>query len=148
MNKITIIFALLFSFGALSKEVPVELRSKLDRRIEIPGFGKIAYRGPKVGNNGPLIVLFHGIYGGASHRTWRQLLPILDNNGARVYLMDLPGAGDSHSPKRIYTMEVMDDFVEGFLEHAVGRAANVVTESILGQSALKIAGQRPELRTR
>tara|TARA_Y100001954_G_C15822869_1_gene610823 strand:+ start:5041 stop:5982 length:942 start_codon:yes stop_codon:yes gene_type:complete len=145
MNKITIIFALLFSFSALSKEIPVELRSKLDRRIEIPGFGEIAYRGPKVGNNGPLIVLFHGIYGGASHRTWRQLLPILDNNGARVYLMDLPGAGDSHSPKRIYTMEVMDDFVEGFLEHAVGRPANVVTESILGQSALKIAGQRPEL---
>ena len=130
MHKLTLVFALLFSFTAFGKQIPVELRSKLDSKIQIPGFGDIAYRGPKVGNNGPLIVLFHGIYGGASHRTWRQILPLLDNNGARVYLMDLPGAGDSHSPKRVYTMEVMDAFVQGFLEHAVGEPANVVVVSL------------------
>ncbi|MDC0255039.1 alpha/beta hydrolase [Bacteriovoracales bacterium] len=145
MRKLTLIFSFLASLSCLGKEIPTELRSKLNRHIHLPGFGKIAYRAPKLENNGPLIVLFHGIYGGASHRTWRQLLPILDNHGARVYLMDLPGAGDSNSPKRIYTMEVMDAFVEQFLESAVGEPANVVTESILGQSALKVASQRPNL---
>ena len=139
MRTLTLIFSFLVSVTCLGKEIPAELRSKLNRHIHLPGFGKIAYRAPKFENNGPLIVLFHGIYGGASHRTWRQLLPVLDNHGARVYLMDLPGAGDSNSPKRIYTMEVMDAFVEQFLEKAVGEPANVVTESILGQSALKVS---------
>ena len=72
MRKLTLIFTLLISLTAVGREVPYELRSKLDKRINLPDFGKIAYRAPKPGNRGPLLVLFHGIYGGASHRTGAQ----------------------------------------------------------------------------
>lgn len=119
--------------------------SLLDSTAEVTGFGKIKYRAPKIQSNETPIVLFHGIYGGASHRTWRKLLPELEKLGKEVYIMDLPGAGESDKPKRSYSIEDFDNFVEAFLEDVVKQRANIISESILSNGVLKIAAKRPDI---
>lgn len=125
--------------------VPAALMPRLDQTTEITDFGQIAFRGPIAGNQGRAIVLFHGIYGGASHLAWKELLPLLDESGARVWIMDLPGAGLSEKRKRIYTLEMLDAFVEAFLGEVVQEPAQVVAESVMGASALRASAHRPEL---
>jgi len=119
--------------------------SLLDQSTEVSGFGNIKYRAPVVESHEPPIVLFHGVYGGASHRTWRQLLPLLDAAGKAVYVMDLPGVGESDKPKRAYSLADFDLFVERFLEEVVGERANLVSESILSNGVLRVASLRPDL---
>jgi pimeloyl-ACP methyl ester carboxylesterase len=138
MHFFIIIIALTFSIAATAE-------SLLDRSIDVTGFGKVHFRAPiNIGNKKP-IVLFHGIYGGASHRTWRELLPILDQAGEKVFIMDLPGVGDSAKPKRAYTIADLDDFVEKFLVEVVKERATVVSESIMSNSVLKVSALRPDL---
>lgn len=139
------------SFG--SQLFAADGESLLDKTVAISGFGNIRYRAPLLKaepdhNGAPErfpIVLVHGIYGGASHRTWRALLPELDNAGEDVYLMDLPGAGESDRPQRAYSLEDMDTFIQKFLAEVVKTRANVVAESIISSSALRVASQRPDL---
>lgn len=152
MKKImTIIATLMLTSASFAQELntpdPIQeaIRSRLDKSIEIENFGQIKYRGPLTENNGPVVVLFHGIYGGASHRAFREIYPLLDSKGARVYMMDLPGAGESSKPRKKYTIEEMDLFVKSFLESVVKVPATVVTESLLGSSALKVSQDFPQL---
>lgn len=119
--------------------------SLLDRDVSVSQFGKIRYRAPLEGTSGSPIVLIHGIYGGASHRTFRQLLPLLDAANAPVYILDLPGAGESEKPRKRYTIHDLDAFIEIFLSEVVKKRATVVTESLSGSSALKVASLRPDL---
>ena len=113
--------------------------SVLTESAKVTGFGEITYRAPVVESRDLPLVLFHGIYGGASHRTFKNILPLLDQAGKQVYILDLPGVGASHSPKRKYTIEVLDQFVERFLEEVVGKPAIVVGESLANTSLLKVA---------
>lgn len=122
--------------------------SSLDRRVNLPGFGNIAYRAPLPRTRGPLFVLVHGIFAGSTHRSFNELLPLLDAAGARVYTLDLPGTGDSSSPKRAYSMAVLDQFVEAFMDQVVDAPATLVAESLLGVTALKVAALRPDLVAR
>lgn len=126
-------------------DVPAELKSRLTQKVELRDFGRVAYRGPIDGNTGPIIVLFHGVYPGASHRAFRELLPLLDQGGARVYVMDLPGAGDSEKRKRDYDMAYFDRFVAAFLHDVVEEPAVLVSEGLLGNSVLRISAEKPEL---
>lgn len=119
--------------------------SLLDRAQYIEGFGNIKYRVSEVTAEKLPIVLFHGIYGGASHRTWRKLLPILEAAGEKVYIMDLPGVGESDRPKKQYKIEDFDQFVEAFLTTVVKVRATVVSESLLSASVLRVTAKRPDL---
>jgi pimeloyl-ACP methyl ester carboxylesterase len=119
--------------------------SLLDRDVSVSGYGNIRYRAPINKNTKKPIVLFHGIYGGASHRTWRKILPLLDRAGERVFIMDLPGVGESDKPKRSYSIKDFDKFVEKFLIEVVKERATLVSESILSNGVLKISGERPDL---
>jgi pimeloyl-ACP methyl ester carboxylesterase len=122
--------------------------SLLNASATVTGYGQIRYRGPVNQRVNPLerpIVLIHGIYGGASHRTWRKLLPLLDAAGKEVYILDLPGVGESDKPKRSYSIEDFDVFLERFIEEVVRERANLVTESILSNSALRVSSTRPDL---
>ncbi len=130
----------LFSFSIFADGT-----SLLDSNVNVSGFGNIRYRAPINNNDKKPIVLFHGIYGGASHRTWRKVLPILDQAGERVFIMDLPGVGDSDKPKRAYSLADMDVFVESFLTEVVKERATLVSESILSNGVLKISATRPDL---
>jgi len=156
MKKITMAFLSLTTLLSLSQTSfadtiqtpdPIQeaIKSRLDQTADLENFGLIKYRGPLAENKGPVVVLFHGIYGGASHRAFRELYPVLDSKGARVYMMDLPGAGESSRPKKRYTIEDMDLFVKNFLEVVVKVPATVVTESLLGASALKVSQDNPQL---
>lgn len=138
--KILVCVLMLFSINAWA-----DGSSLLNQTAKVDGFGNIRFRGPVVNNTKTPIVLFHGIYGGASHRTWRQLLPLLDQAGQRVFIMDLPGVGESDKPKRSYKIEDIDNFVKTFLSEVVQERALIVSESLLSASVLKVTGQHPEL---
>lgn len=143
-----IVSSVFFMLGlAVAHADPIDdaLRSKLDQKTQVAGFGEISFRAPLPGNEGPVVALFHGVYGGASHRAFRELLPLLDQAGARVYVMDLPGVGESESPRRIYTIDDLDRFVVGFLDTVVKQPATVVAESLLTLSALEASKTRPDL---
>ncbi len=142
--------SVLLAFGTLliGTASPVragETASKLDRRVDLPGFGTIAYRAPLPHNRGPVLVLVHGIFAGSTHRSFDELLPLLDKADARVFLLDLPGTGESTSPKRTYDITVFDEFLETFLERVVVDPAIVVAASLLGTSALKVSALRQDL---
>jgi pimeloyl-ACP methyl ester carboxylesterase len=137
--KLSILIMFLFSSATFAGS------SLLDSEAMVSGFGKIKYRAPKVQSNETPIVLFHGIYGGASHRTWRKLVPELEKLGKEVYILDLPGVGESDKPKRSYTIADFDDFVEKFLVEVVHERANIVSESILSNSVLKVAANRQDI---
>lgn len=137
--KFMLVLMLSFSFVAFGGE------SLLDSTAQVTGFGKVKFRAPKVQSNETPVVMFHGIYGGASHRTWRKLLPELEALGKEVYIMDLPGAGESDKPKRAYTLADFDKFVEAFLVDVVKERANVVSESILSNGVLRVSANRPDI---
>jgi len=139
MKKIVLVLSLCLSTAFAAGE------SFLDREVQLANFGKIKYRAPQVNSDKLPLVLFHGIYGGASHRTWRKLLPILEAAGERVYIMDLPGVGESDRPKKQYKIEDFDTFVEAFLTDVVKERATVVSESLLSASVLKVTAKRPDL---
>lgn len=119
--------------------------SLLDKTVQIEGFGNIKYREPVVANDEFPILLVHGIYGGASHRTFKEILPLLDQAGQKVFVLDLPGSGDSEKPKRPYKMDDLDLFVERFIDTVIKDRTTIVAESLMTASALKVAALRPDL---
>lgn len=138
--KMFLLLLLTFSFSAFANG-----ESLLNQDTSVSGFGKIRFRAPVNNNDKKPIVLFHGIYGGASHRTWKKLLPLLDQAGERVFIMDLPGVGESDMPKRAYDIADFDDFVERFLVEVVKERATIVSESILSNAVLRVSSTRPDL---
>jgi pimeloyl-ACP methyl ester carboxylesterase len=138
MKPLICIFTLVLSLA-------VNANSLLDQNVNISEFGNIRFRAPINVNKKNPIILFHGIYGGASHRTWRQLLSKLDHAGERVYIMDLPGVGESDKPKRAYSIEDFDKFVENFLVEVVQERATLVSESVLSNAVLRVSADRPDL---
>ncbi len=152
MKTVLLIFSLLFSL-LLSQFVLAQGTSLLDQSAPVTGYGQIKFRAPvnPVGLDPQTqkprypILLVHGVYGGASHRTWRQLLPHLDAAGEAVYLVDLPGVGESDCPRRAYSLADLDLFLERFISEVVKSRTTVVAESIMGTSSLTVAGRRPDL---
>jgi pimeloyl-ACP methyl ester carboxylesterase len=124
-----------------------ELRSLLDRFATVGEFGRIAYRAPLPSANPSAtpIVLFHSVFGGTSHRDFRELLSQLDQAGAPVYIMDLPGIGRSFKPKTVYSIEKIDRFIEQFLSQVVTRQAHVVAAGVPTLSTLRVAATKPNL---
>ncbi|MEL6761234.1 MAG: alpha/beta fold hydrolase, partial [Myxococcota bacterium] len=129
--------------------------SALDQAVFVGGFGEIAIRAPLADNTGPLIVLFPGIYGGVSHRSYRELATVLDDLGARVFLLDLPGTGESDKRefvdgepigvRTLYTSELVADFFERFVRDVVSEPAILVAESSSTMSLLRASRELGEL---
>ncbi|MCJ8282860.1 MAG: alpha/beta hydrolase [Rivularia sp. ALOHA_DT_140] len=69
----------------------------------------------------------------------------MDKTGAPVYILDLPGIGRSSKPKTTYTLKKIDQFINEFLTEVVHEPANVIAEGITSLSALKVAGEQPNL---
>ncbi|RZA06917.1 MAG: alpha/beta fold hydrolase, partial [Proteobacteria bacterium] len=137
-------FFYLLPFVALAAETPIELRSRLDSQSQVEGVGTLAYRGPKDGAQGPTLVLVHGVYGGASHLAFREILPLLDAK-FRVFLFDLPGAGASTKKDQKYTIESIEAGLAGFLKDVVKEPAYLVAESVSGVAALDVSKLEPSL---
>ncbi|MEO0460141.1 MAG: alpha/beta fold hydrolase [Myxococcota bacterium] len=129
--------------------------SALDQAVFVRGFGETAIRAPLADHTGPLIVLFPGIYGGVSHRSYRELATVLDDLGARVFLLDLPGTGESDKRefvdgepigvRTLYTSELVADFFERFVRDVVSEPAILVAESSSTMSLLRASRGLGEL---
>ena len=133
-----------FSISRAEDSIEPALKSVLDVKADVPSFGKIAYRSPLPEAKGPAVVLLHGIYGGATHRAYTELLPLLDQKGFRVFVLDLPGAGESESPKKVYSVELLQEFLHQFLTTVIKEPSVVVAESVMGVVALEAAKRDPE----
>ncbi|MFN9065581.1 MAG: alpha/beta fold hydrolase [Bdellovibrionales bacterium] len=146
MKVFTFFSTILFTLSAAATRPDNTISTSfLDKTVQIEGFGSIKYREPVVQNDRFPILLVHGIYGGASHRTFRQLLPLLDQAQERVFILDLPGAGESDKPKRPYQVKDFDIFLERFIDTVIKDRTTLVAESLLTASALRVSALRPDL---
>lgn len=119
--------------------------SVLNERVDLAEFGGVAYRKPLEEAKGPVILLLQGVFGGTTHRHMTELRQGLDRLGYRVFTLDLPGTGESNSPKIHYTFPLLSRFVEDFLVQVVQQKAIVVAEQVMGLASLKVAQNRPDL---
>ncbi len=135
------IFTGLMALSTSSFAIP----SVLTAKANLPSIGQVAYRAPMAKTSGDVIVLFQGVFGGTTHRHMSELRQLLDDMGYRVYTMDLPGTGESASPKIIYNLEILNTFVTEFLMNVVKEPAIVVGEQLLGTASLHVSKVYPEL---
>lgn len=122
--------------------------SVLTHKVTLNGIGEISYRPPLSKGYKETIVLFQGVFGGTTHRHMSEVRNILDTMGYKVFTMDLPGTGESASPKMVYTIEALNKFVHEFLLNVVKEPAIVVGEQLLGTAALNVSKVDPSLFTR
>jgi pimeloyl-ACP methyl ester carboxylesterase len=130
---------LALSFSALATP------SALTHKAVLPGIGEVSYRPPLEQNKKDTIVLFQGVFGGTTHRHMTEVRDLLDCMGYRVFTLDLPGTGESASPKMVYTLDVLNKFVHEFLINVVNEPSIVVAEQLLGTASLHVSKSRPDL---
>jgi pimeloyl-ACP methyl ester carboxylesterase len=87
---------------------------------------------------GPLVLLVHGIYAGASSYEFRHLFPLLARHN-RVVAFDLLGCGLSDKPKLPYSAELfVEQIVDALDVFGVG-PATVVASSLAAAFAIRAA---------
>ncbi|MEV6908826.1 alpha/beta hydrolase [Amycolatopsis sp. NPDC051071] len=106
------------------------------------------YRPSTPDDSGELLVLLHGISG--SGETWRPLLEHFERTGFghRVLVPDLPGHGDSGTPRADYGLGAMASVVRDVLALTGGRHATIAGHSLGGGIAMQFAYQFPEMCAR
>jgi pimeloyl-ACP methyl ester carboxylesterase len=94
-------------------------------------------------SSGEPVILVHGLGGRAEN--WRNLAPVLAQQGYRVYMPDLPGFGRSDRPVN-YSYSVPDqaDFVVAFLDALHLRQVDLGGWSMGGWIAQILAARHPE----
>jgi pimeloyl-ACP methyl ester carboxylesterase len=103
---------------------------------------KIFYRsaGPQ---NGSVILLLHG-FPSSSHQ-FRNLIPLLANEGYRVIAPDLPGYGFTEVPSDYkYTFENLSKTVESFIDALAIKKFSVYIFDYGAPTGLRLAIRRPE----
>jgi len=95
---------------------------------------------------GPVVLLLHGVYAGASGYEWRALAPVLAARH-RVRVPDLVGAGSSDRPDLEWTASVLTGVVDGLIRGATvdGRPPLVVASSLTGAHAVRAVAQGAEV---
>ena len=130
-------------------------RSRLTHIAHLPSFGRIAFRPPRRKTAGPVVFLIHGVYGGASHLSYRELLRVLDRRGAQVYIADLPGVGQSDKRefvrgkpigiRKTYSTYLLSDFVDEFVRLVIKKPVVLVAESSSTMATLESTRRLGEL---
>jgi pimeloyl-ACP methyl ester carboxylesterase len=94
-------------------------------------------------SSGEPMVLVHGLGGRAEN--WRNLAPVLAQQGYRVYMPDLPGFGRSGRPEDFsYSVRDQADFVIAFLDALQLRQVDLGGWSMGGWIAQILAARHPE----
>jgi len=106
--------------------------------VTVPGIGRITYA---QAGSGPPVLLLHGL--GATHAIWRLNIPALAQDHT-VYAPDLPGHGDSASPKLPYTLNFGVRFAAAFMDAAGLDKVALVGSSMGGLLALATAVRHPQ----
>ncbi|QXC59225.1 alpha/beta fold hydrolase [Aquihabitans sp. G128] len=99
-------------------------------------------------SGGPVHLLLHGVYAGASGYEWRELAPLLAAD-ERVRVPDLLGAGESDRPDLEWSPSVLAGVVDGLIRGATvdGRPPVVVASSLTGAHAVRaVAAGAPVAR--
>ncbi|MDJ0726148.1 MAG: alpha/beta fold hydrolase [Prochloraceae cyanobacterium] len=92
---------------------------------------------------GQPIVLIHGF--GASIGHWRKNIPVLAENGYRVYALDLLGFGESDQPAIDYTLELWQELIKDFWAAHINQPAVFVGNSIGGLLSLMVNVNHSEI---
>jgi pimeloyl-ACP methyl ester carboxylesterase len=88
---------------------------------------------------GPLVILVHGIYAGASSYEFRELFPLLAQHH-RVVAFDLLGCGLSDKPNVAYSTELfVEQIVDALSEFGGDEAATIVGSSLGAAFAIRAA---------
>ncbi len=94
---------------------------------------------------GKPLVLIHGF--GASLGHWRNNIPILAEQGYRVFALDLLGFGGSDKPPLGYTLELWQEQIRDFWEAHIQEPTVWVGNSIGGLLSLMVMAEFPEMTT-
>lgn len=98
---------------------------------------------PKNGQDGPPLVLVHGL--GAKASDWVAMIPALTDAGFHVYAPDLLGYGRSERPVNAsYSISEEEDIVRGFMESQHIQQADIAGWSMGGWVVMKLALDHPE----
>jgi pimeloyl-ACP methyl ester carboxylesterase len=90
--------------------------------------------------SGPLVLLVHGIYAGASSYEYRKLFPLLARNH-RVVAFDLLGCGLSDRPNIVYTGELFVEQIVDALGEFGAEPTTLVGSSLGGAFAIRAAAR-------
>jgi pimeloyl-ACP methyl ester carboxylesterase len=94
---------------------------------------------------GPLVLLVHGVYAGASSYEYRRLFPLLARDN-RVVAFDFLGCGLSDKPKRAYTPDLFVEQIRAAVRTFGGGEPVAVVASSLGAAfAIRAATLEPQL---
>ena len=88
--------------------------------------------------SGPLVVLVHGIYAGASSYEFRKLFPLLAQRH-RVVALDLLGCGLSDKPKLAFGAELFVEQIADALDLFGTEPASIVASSLGAAFAIRAA---------
>jgi 4,5:9,10-diseco-3-hydroxy-5,9,17-trioxoandrosta-1(10),2-diene-4-oate hydrolase len=109
-----------------------------DKYVDV---GEVRTRYWTLGNEGPPLVLIHGI--GASMESWAaNIRPLAKTH--RVYALDLVGFGSSGKPTAPYTLSFLAQFVADFMRGQDIAQASIIGHSLGGGVALKLAIEHAE----
>ena len=94
--------------------------------------------------DGPLVLLLHGVYAGARGYEWREITPLLAK-AHRVRVPDLLGFGTSDRPDLEWTPDVLTRVVAALIDDArnVDAEAIVVASSLTAAHAVRAERGRP-----
>jgi len=93
--------------------------------------------------SGPLVILIHGIYAGASSYEFRNLFPLLAANH-RVVAFDLLGCGLSDRPNLGYSADLFtEQIVDALAEFGASEPATLVGSSLGAAFAIRTAARTP-----
>ncbi|MGF1490355.1 MAG: alpha/beta fold hydrolase [Prochloraceae cyanobacterium] len=101
---------------------------------------KITYT---VMGEGEPIVLIHGF--GASIGHWRKNIPVLAENGYRVFALDLLGFGQSDQPAIDYSLELWQELIKDFWQAHINQPTVFVGNSIGGLLSLMVNVNHAEI---
>lgn len=102
--------------------------------------GNIRTRYWSLGNNGPIVILLHGL--GASAEIWLPNIDALAKNH-KVYVLDLPGFGYSGKPHHEFSPLDYAKFLDDFMTVLNIKKATVIGQSLGGGIALQYTLQYP-----
>lgn len=133
-----LLFSLIFSFPLSAQEKEIKTWLWQSPQGQFP----IAYI--EAGAGDKHILLIHGL--GASHFSWRYLIPSLEMFGYHVWTIDLLGFGKSAKPVGVsYNYKLYVQLVEDFLQNHHITSAHFVGHSMGGGIALAVALEQPQL---
>ena len=88
------------------------------------------------------ILILHG-WGGSS-KSWTRIKELLENQGYKIYIPDLPGFGGNPAPQTPWSVDDYVDWVNNFCEKQGLSRFFLLGHSFGGALAVKIAAKAPE----